>query len=154
MSSVNRAKWWFLSGPAGRGWSLITSQEDSQSSLSPAFLQVSVNCPGSKHKMIYQIHAKFTKGFRKTGGRKMDSKCILNLLLGSSFSPEEEWQHEAEHETEINRSISRLFSGIWLMPSENKQLIFLDGIMLIIVVPESDSWRHGWTKTEQDPSGP
>lgn len=25
----------------------------------------------------------------------MDSKCIFNLLLGGSFSPEKEWQHEA-----------------------------------------------------------
>lgn len=63
--------------------------------FSPAFLQVLFSCPGSKHKMIYQMHAKFAKRFRKTAGRKMDSKCIFNLLLGGSFSPEKEWQCEA-----------------------------------------------------------
>lgn len=45
--------------------------------------------------MIYQIHDKFTKRFKKTAGRKRDSKRIFNLLLGRSFSPEEEWQYEA-----------------------------------------------------------
>lgn len=63
--------------------------------FSPAFLQVLVNCPGSKHKMIYQMHAKFAKRFRKTAGGKMDSKCIFNLLLHSPFPPQKEWRCEA-----------------------------------------------------------
>lgn len=41
------------------------------------------------------MHAKFAKRLRKTTGRKMDIKCIFNLLLGGSFSPEKELQHEA-----------------------------------------------------------